>query len=74
MPAQIGDWLADLRESEPEVAAEVGAAVTALIRAAQPRTLALVTDPDDPDRGNPQEIVDRTYQDLRSRLQLVRTR
>ncbi len=72
MPAQIGDWLADMRESEPEVAAEVGAAVTALIQAAQPRILAMVTDPDDPDRGNPQEILDRTYQDLLSRLQLLR--
>jgi phage shock protein A len=72
MPAQIGDWLADLRESEPGAAAEVGAAVTALVRAAQPRALAIVTDPDDPDRGNPQEILDRTYQDLLSRLQLLR--
>jgi hypothetical protein len=72
MPAQLGDWLAELSMSAPVAAAEAAAAVTAVMQAELPQTLPFVTDPDDPDGEDPPALLRRTYQDLLTRLQVLR--
>jgi helix-turn-helix protein len=74
MPAEIGDWLAGLAGSAPEAAAEVGAALLALLHADAIPGPPLVIDPDEPAVGlvDPREALDLTYQHLRENLQLAR--
>jgi hypothetical protein len=71
MSAELGDWLAELCTSEPASAAEVGAAVTAIMDADDPRALALVGAPA-ADRIDPREEVDQIYQRLLEALRDVR--
>jgi hypothetical protein len=76
MPAEIGEWLADLAGAEPEAAIEIGAALTALISAETEPGPPLVTgtDPDpvaDPD-ADPREVLDYQYQQLLEALQRLR--
>jgi len=61
--AELGDWLAELCTSAPPSAAEVGAAITAILDAADPASLALVSEPA-ADRVDPREEVDYLYQSL----------
>ena len=74
MPAEIGDWLAELAGSAPEAAAEVGAALLALMNAQEIPGPPLVIDPDEPVSGplDPRESLDLAYQQLLENLQLVR--
>ncbi|HSR84763.1 MAG TPA: hypothetical protein VLM11_11350 [Streptosporangiaceae bacterium] len=69
MSAELGDWLAELCTSEPASAAEVGAAVTAIMNAALPASVALVSAPEPMD---PREEVDYLYQTVLEALQHVR--
>ena len=69
MSAELGDWLAELCTSEPARAAEVGAAVTAIMHAAMPASVALVSAPEPMD---PREEVDYLYQTVLEALQHVR--
>jgi hypothetical protein len=76
VPAQVGDWLAGLPESEPEAAIEIGAALTALISAETEPGPPLVTGTDpDPVPGpdaDPREVLDHQYQRVLEVLQRVR--
>jgi hypothetical protein len=74
MPAEIGDWLAELAGSAPEAAAEVGAALLALMHASAIPGPPLVVDPDEPVPApvDLRESLDLTYQQLLENLQLVR--
>jgi DNA-binding XRE family transcriptional regulator len=76
IPAEIGDWLAGLRESEPPVATEVAASLVALMDAADLGRLALVgqADPDngEPEPDDPLAAADTAYQDLVEDLQHLR--
>jgi hypothetical protein len=74
MPAEIGDWLAELAGSAPEAAAEVGAALLALMHAHAIPGPPLVIDPDEPVPApvDLRESLDLTYQELLENLQLVR--
>lgn len=69
MSAELGDWLAELCTAEPASAAEVGAAVVAVMAAADPTSLALV---DAPEAMDPREEVDYLYQSVLEALQHVR--
>jgi hypothetical protein len=77
MPAEIGEWLADLAGTEPETAIEIGAAITALINSSQEPGPPLVTEtepdtPPGPD-ADPRELLDYLYQQLLEALQHVRS-
>src|ERR1700733_1697373 len=74
MPAEIGDWLAELAGAAPEAAAEVGAALLALMHANAIPGPPLVIDPDEPVAApvDLRESLDLTYQQLLENLQLVR--
>lgn len=81
MPAQLGEWLAELAGSEPEAAAEVGAALLALMHADAIPGRPLVIDPDEPPRDfypdpdvamDPREALDYSYQQMLESLQKVR--
>ena len=75
MSAEIGDWLADLRSSEPGVAAEVGAALAAVLDSSDVAGLAFVTDLGTAEAVEPGDrlaAVDAAYQDLLAWLQLLR--
>jgi hypothetical protein len=74
LPAQVADWLAGLADSEPESAAEVGAALLALISAASVPGPPLVTAGDGGLREpvDAREAVDASYQQLLDGLQTVR--
>jgi phage shock protein A len=75
MTAELRDWLAELGESEPLTAAEVGAALVAVLRSAEPSGLAIVGEPgpaavrvvDDP-----RAAVDYAYQQRLDQLQHAR--
>src|SRR5215469_16930450 len=69
MSAELGDWLAELCTSQPASAVEVGAAVTAIMAAADPMSAALVSTPDPMD---PREEVDYLYQAVLEALQHLR--
>src|SRR5215469_2588287 len=71
MSAELGDWLAELCASEPGSAAEVGAAVTAIMDADDPAALALVGPPGS-ERIDKREELDVLYQDMLEALQHVR--
>jgi hypothetical protein len=75
MSAEIGDWLADLRSSQPGVAAEVAAALAAVLDSDDVASLAFVTDLGTPEAVEPGDrlaAVDAAYQDLLTSLQLLR--
>jgi hypothetical protein len=75
MSAEIGDWLADLRSSQPGVAADVGAALAAVLDSNDVASLAFVADLGTPEAVEPGDrlaAVDAAYQDLLSWLQLLR--
>ncbi|MGH3302765.1 MAG: hypothetical protein ACRDOK_13985 [Streptosporangiaceae bacterium] len=77
MTAELGDWLAELGESEPVTAAEVGAALVAVLESAEPSDLAIVGEPGVWARtviADPRETVDLHYQQQLEALQLVRRR
>ena len=73
MSAELGDWLAEICSSEPVTAREVGAALAALMAAADPRDLAFVRDLSGPeemsgqawlDPGDLRAALDQDYADL----------
>jgi hypothetical protein len=74
MPAEIGDWLAGFAGSEPEAAAETGAALLALMSSDVIPGPPLVTDPDElaPLPADPRELLDDQYQRLLDELQPLR--
>jgi hypothetical protein len=81
MPAQIGDWLADLAGADPESAAEVGAALLALMTAgAIPgRPLVIASDelppslyPEPDEAADPREALDLSYHHMLEGLQKIR--
>lgn len=72
MSAEIADWLGDLRESDPFAATEVGAALLAVMTAADVAALAFVTDTREPDSEDPRERLDRAYQRTLTVLQRFR--
>jgi phage shock protein A len=69
MTAELSDWLAELGEAQPTTAAEVGAALVALLESAEPAELAVVGEPTKPD---PRETVDQLSQQLLEDFQLIR--
>jgi hypothetical protein len=74
MPAEIGDWLAGFAASEPEAAAETGAALLALMRSDAIPGPPLATDPDElaAVADDPRELLDYRYQRLLTDLQPLR--
>jgi phage shock protein A len=81
MPAEIGAWLAELAGSQPEAAAEIGAALLALLRADTIPGRPLVHDPDEPwpslypdpeTAADPREALDLLYHHLLEGLQKTR--
>jgi hypothetical protein len=71
MSAELGDWLAELCAFHPASAADVAAAVTAVMTTADPSGLAIASKPA-AEPGDPREAVDRAYQDMLAALQPVR--
>lgn len=69
MTAELSDWLAELGESEPPAAAEVGAALVALTTCEDPAGLAAVGEPAKPD---PRQTADLISEQLAENLRLVR--
>jgi hypothetical protein len=74
MTTELSDWLAELGESEPATAAEVGAALLAVLESAEPSGLAIVGDPAVQHRPDPREIADYLSQQLLAELQHLRRR
>lgn len=73
MTAELGDWLTELGESEPATATEVGAALVAVLSAAEPSGLAIVGEPVTLLQAvDPRETADDAYQQLLEELQQVR--
>lgn len=80
MSAELGDWMTGLSASgrgSPQAiaAAEVGAALTAVLDAPDIRAVTLVADPaatDADDFGDPRATVDRVYQELLEALGAIR--
>ncbi len=70
MPGQIGDWFADLASSQPEAAAETGAALLVLLQADAIPGPPLVTDPEED--LDPREVLNLGYQALLARYNLLR--
>ncbi|MGB6456670.1 MAG: helix-turn-helix transcriptional regulator [Streptosporangiaceae bacterium] len=77
MAAELGDWLAELSESEPATAAEVGAALLAVLESGDPAGLAIVGQAGrsaEPVKNDPRETVDDAYQRQLAELQRLRRR
>lgn len=74
MTAELGDWLAELGESEPATAAEVGAALVAVMDSADPAGLAVLGYPTAATLRDPRESADLAYQGLLEELQQLRRR
>jgi DNA-binding XRE family transcriptional regulator len=75
MTAELGDWLAELAESEPATAAEAGAALVAVLQSAEPADLAFVDQPGrrpEPVEDDPREVADYAYQRQLEQLQHAR--
>src|SRR5215472_9797482 len=72
MTAELGDWLAELGESDPSTAAEVGAALVAVLIAAEPADLPTLGRPSALHIGDPRETVDHAYERLLEQLQHFR--
>jgi phage shock protein A len=73
MSAEIAEWLGDLRESDPATAPEVGAALLAVMDAADATSLAFVTSTRELDE-DPRVQLDLAYQRLLKAMQQVRRR
>jgi hypothetical protein len=76
VPAEIGEWLADLAGTEPEGALEIAAALTALINSARQPGPPLVTRPVPgvpAEDADPRELLDFQYQQLLEALQHIRS-
>jgi hypothetical protein len=74
MTAELRDWLAELGESQPATAAEVGAALVAVLESAEPSGLAIVGEPGrtaGPVVADPRAGVDAAYQQQLENLQLL---
>jgi phage shock protein A len=71
MTAEIAEWLGDLRESDPVTGAEVGAALLALMDAADAESLSFVTGTREASE-DPRERLDRAYQRMLEGLQHIR--
>lgn len=71
MSAELGDWLAELCTSEPASAAEVGAAVTAVMDVNDLAALAVIGVPS-AGRVDPRAELDELYQSMLEALQHVR--
>jgi phage shock protein A len=69
MTAELSDWLGELSGSQPDTAAEAGAALVALMTSGQPADLAAVDEPAKPDLP---ATVDDVHQRLLADLQLIR--
>jgi hypothetical protein len=77
MTAELGDWLAELSRSEPLTAAEVGAALIAVLESAGPSGLAIVGEPGRTAElvtDDPRAIVDYAYQQRLEELRRLRRR
>lgn len=75
MTAELGDWLAAFGESEPLPAAEVGAALLAVLASTDPSDLGIVGRPlrsAGPVDDDPQATVDDAYQQQLDQLQHIR--
>jgi hypothetical protein len=72
MTAELGAWLTELGDSEPATAAEVGAALIAVLEAADPPGLAIVEP--STQSADPRETADYAYRQLLESLQRVRRR
>jgi phage shock protein A len=72
MTAELGDWFAEFGEADPATAAEVGAAVVAVLEAAEPSGLAIVGEPAMPRFPDPREAADYAYEQLLEELQRFR--
>jgi phage shock protein A len=72
MTAELGGWLAELGESEPATAAEVGAALVAVLDAADLSALAILGRPSTAQSPDPRETADYACQQLLEELQQVR--
>ena len=71
MSAELGDWLAELCTSDPASAAEVGAAVAAIMDADEPTSSPLLGAPT-PDPVDRREELDYLYQGMLEAFQHVR--
>ena len=71
MTAELSAWLTELGEAQPAIAAEVGAALVAVLECAEPAELGLAGRPTRPD---PRETVEHGYQRLLMALQAIRQR
>jgi len=74
MTVELGDWLTELGESEPATAAEVGAALVAVLDAAEPSGLATIGNLTTPYSYDPRETADYLYQQMLAELQHLRRR
>jgi DNA-binding XRE family transcriptional regulator len=77
MTAELSDWLAQLGESEPAAATEVGAALIAVLASAEPSGLAIVSEPGrtaEPVADDPRAVVDSAYQQRLEELHRLRRR
>ncbi|HXW87959.1 MAG TPA: helix-turn-helix transcriptional regulator [Streptosporangiaceae bacterium] len=77
MTAELGDWLAELSESQPATAGEVGAALLAVVESADPSGLVIVRQPGraaEPVKDDPRATVDYAYQQQLEHLQHIRRR
>jgi hypothetical protein len=75
MTAELSDWLAELGESEPLTAAEVGAALLAVLQSPEPSGLAFVDQPArsaKPVKDDPREVADYAYQQQLEQLRHAR--
>lgn len=76
MSAEVGDWLAELAGSDPAAAAEVGAALAAVLAAADPLSVPPVSVPARSEQASgpadPREVVDYAYQRLLEEFQWLR--
>jgi hypothetical protein len=75
MTAELRDWLAELGQSEPLTAAEVGAALVAVLESADPSSLAIVGEPartPEPVADDPRATADYAYQQRLEGLQQLR--
>ena len=72
MTAELGDWLTELGDSEPAIAAEIGAALVAVLIAAQPADLPTLGEPGAPRLRDPREPADYAYQQRLEELQVFR--
>jgi hypothetical protein len=72
MTAELGDWLTELGGSSPAVAAEVGAALVAVMESADPAGLAIVEP--SAQSADPRETADYAYRHLLESLQRMRRR